>query len=180
MTSGSTQNAMRVSDQPVSEADAQLEEYWQRLVVYFTVRGCAPTAEDLASEVITRVLSRMNAGETVRDVGAYVYGVARHVRSEYLRDKFERHEEILVDPPAIVSTEHELDASWLTECLEALFPESRQLLLEFYAEGKNKRNRAALAARLNIGTNALYIRASRLRRKVKDCVMRRAAAGRDG
>ncbi len=166
---------MRVSDERISHAEP-FGEYWDRLVVYFSVRRCAPAAEDLASEVITRVLTAINAGEAIRDVGAYMYGVARNVRFEYFRDKFEKHEEILVDPPVNPAQPSELDATALSECLEELFPESRQLLLEFYAEGKNKRNRAALAARLKIGSNALYIRASRLRQKVRDCMKRRMAA----
>src|SRR3989442_15431706 len=88
---------MRVSDERISDAEPFVE-YWDRIVVYFSVIRCAPAAEDLASEVITRVLSAIDAGEMIRDVGAYMYAVARNVRFEDFRDKFESHEQILDHP----------------------------------------------------------------------------------
>src|SRR3989442_8777986 len=50
---------MQVSDAVSVNNTADLGEYWQRLVVFFSVRGCATAADDLASEGITRILGSL-------------------------------------------------------------------------------------------------------------------------
>ena len=59
------------------------------------------------------------------------------------------------------------------QCLEELNPEDRALVVAYYAEGKNKLNRAALMQSLQLTADALYQRTTRVRQQVRECAKRR-------
>ena len=57
-------------------------------------------------------------------------------------------------------------------CLQALKPEQRELVVEYYRDTKRQKidRRRELAARLGISMNALGIRAWRIRSALESCV----------
>ena len=163
-----------MSDHPASQEDA-LIGVRPRLLRYFSCRGLAWAADELADDVILRVLEKLRAGQVILNIEAFVLGVARNVLLERLRrpepDALpDDHEATASEPPDSTA----LDA--LDWCLRQHDPSS--LVLRYYGEGregKNKDIRKALAADLQTTGDALYLRASRLRRKVVTCLMSRLA-----
>ena len=147
-----------------------------KLVKYFQWRGAgAPDRE--ADETINRVARRIEEGESISNLNAYFYGVARLVLAESLRAR-EREREALqhvpvVEPPP---TDDDSDAdgrrACFDRCLRHLSDESRDLIIEYYNDEKSGKieRRKHLAARLGIQLNALRIRAHRIRINLEACV----------
>lgn len=156
-------------DSDREQAGIKYEEIRRRLITIFTGRGCTD-AEDLADEVINRVVSKLReiGTEFEGDRARYFYGVANKVLMEYLRRK--------PPQPLPVSTSDsnrlEQEDRCLEECIRRLRPDYRLLLTEYYgAEGKDKaEKRKRLAEKLGIAPNALRIRAYRLRLALQKCV----------
>ena len=165
-------------------ADSQGETYLEmrrRLVVYFDRRNRL-FADELADETLTRI------GRTLETSGAiavtpptrYCYVVARFVLLEDIRRdrRFIRIEEARVAPGSSggpgddsgAGDEQRLEC--LDRCLHTLKPDQRELALEYYRDAKRQRidRRRELARRLGISTNALGIRASRIRSTLESCV----------
>ena len=57
----------------------------------------------------------------------------------------------------------------IAKCLHELSLDQRDLLVRYFADGKNKHNRAVLAAHLGISRGALHSRASNLYSRVRTC-----------
>jgi DNA-directed RNA polymerase specialized sigma24 family protein len=157
-------------------AGERYEALRARLLRFFAGRG-SNRPEELTDESFDRVGRRLAGGEIVHtgDVGRYLLGVARNVlREEWSRDR--RHgtgeavDESLRAPAGSPGTE-EASLACLDRCLEALAPETRDLVLGYYdwQGGEQLRQRRALAMRLGIGLNALRIRMHRLRSRLEDC-----------
>lgn len=154
-------------------AESQLAEYHPRVRRFFAARGCHAAADDLASEVIIRVLTAIRRGEAIQHLGAYALGTARLVLLEYFRDKAREPEPLPEgwEPPAREPEEPDRDRIALLEaCLGGLAPKDRDLLVEYYGDGGYKPIRARLAERLGVSLNALHVRACRLRGQVRKCV----------
>ena len=64
----------------------------------------------------------------------------------------------------------------LDECLEAIPPESRAMLLEYYSAeaGERIRVRQEMADRMGLSANALRNRCLRLRKNLQECMAKRA------
>lgn len=147
-----------------------------RLIKIFHCRGC-PIAEDLADATFDRVASKLSdIGETY--VGApalYCYGVAGKIYLEYGR----RARLELPLPDDLAETEIAADGVGLTQdclarCMELLSMRNRELIMAYYGyerKGRDKlARRKALAEKLGIGHNAMWIRAHRIRGILKSCV----------
>lgn len=155
------------------EAGRAYERLRLKLVKYFDWRGCRP-AEDHADEVLNRVARRLEEGIAVENMGSYVYGVARFVRSEAIK-KEERERTARAGEVATVADEStERVADCLESCLAGLAPRSRDLIVAYYQErgAAQQEARRALAGRLGLPLNALRIRAHRIRAVLKACVAR--------
>ena len=156
-------------------------EMRRRLVSYFDRRN-RPSSDELADETLNRI------ARTLNDVGVietkpparYCYVVARFVLLEDLRRE-RRHvpldETRVPDVPrpfgrAEPDVERERRLECLDRCLEGLKPEQRELIVEYYAESRQKKieRRRELAKRLGITMNALAIRAWRIREGLMKCV----------
>jgi DNA-directed RNA polymerase specialized sigma24 family protein len=158
------------------EAGAQYEVMRRRLVRFFEWRGIAP-AEEYADETINRVARRIDEGQEVNNLRAYVYGVARLVLKEAVRDRdkepvpletvtegLREEESAPIEPePRVQCFDH---------CLEELAPESKSLILQYYEEERRAKIelRQQLADRLSIPLNALRIRAHRIRVALEKCI----------
>lgn len=154
----------------------------RRLVAYFD-RKCCKTPDDLADETLNRVARRLeeeNISEA-QEPAKYCYIVARFVFMEYLRTS--RQEDALATGLSRSATEattefdqtqeeRDILLSCLESCINRLDIEGRQIILGYYAgkEREKIESRRSLAQTLGITSNALSIRACRIRAKLEKCV----------
>ena len=141
------------------------------LSLFFRNRNCIEP-ETLADETINRVTQKMPElaqtyeGEPAR----YFYGVAHHVRQEYLRRPKPEPPPHRPEP----AVKKERAQRCREHCLSQLAPPERYLLLTYYqVEPHNKAPiRRALAAELGLTNNNLTVRAHRLRTALHQCLER--------
>jgi DNA-directed RNA polymerase specialized sigma24 family protein len=181
-------------------ADSGGERYLEmrrRLVAYFDRKNCL-TPDELADETLNRVARRLEeqAGEIEIETPAkYCYIVARFVFMEYLRAA--QKEAVPLDD--VLRTEKEKDFAaaaaaggenderqikekmldCLEQCTAKLEATNRDIIIRYYfgEERVKIENRRALAESLGITTNALTIRACRIRDKLESCVGKCAGEG---
>jgi DNA-directed RNA polymerase specialized sigma24 family protein len=159
----------------------------RRLVAYFDRKNCL-TPDELADETLNRVARRLEeeGAITVTTPARYCYIVAKFVFLEYLR-RAERSETQLTESPAtgqgsaprsvlsepgpVLEAKEDL-FDCLEDCLHKLLPTDRELIVEYYrGEQKAKIDRRRdLAAQFGLTTNALSIRACRIRNKLEFCL----------
>jgi len=151
------------------QAGLKYEAIHHRLITIFTGRGCRD-AEDLADETMNRVANKLpEIRETYTgDSALFFYAVANNVYRESLKRNLRQ------PPPPGLSGPDDLEETFLCleKCLDALTPENRELVIEYYQEYKSAKisRRKLLAERLQIGPNALRIRACRIRASLQKCV----------
>ena len=171
-------------------SDSSGENYLEtrrRLVSYFDRKNCLPP-DELADETLNRVARRLEEEGSITGAtpAHYCYIVAKYVFLEYQRrtDRGQVSIDELSNPRHPVPSPAELSAledaaesrenrlDCLERCLQNLEPDSRELITQYYRGEQRTKidNRRALAARLGISTNALGIRACRLRDKLEACV----------
>lgn len=165
-------------------------EMRRRLVDYFDRKNClAP--DELADETLNRVARRIEEeGEIESETPAkYCYITARFLFLESLRgmekagvsiDDVSAKEAMRKFSAVPETNENELKEKMLAcleKCVGELDEENRRLIVEFYygAERVKIENRRALAKKLDISSNALNIRACRIRGKLEICVGKCAA-----
>ena len=160
-----------------SDAEAGGREYealQRKLVLFFTMRGAAG-AEALADETLDRVARRLDEGEAVEQMRAYVFGVARRVLLEEAKQR--ARELSFVDGLGQAPADHgetdvtEARAACLQRCLQALSDEHRALIVGYY-EGAGVtylKERKRLAAQLGLSYVALKTQAHRLRNRLETC-----------
>lgn len=162
-------------------------EMHRRIESYFERRNClAP--DELADETLNRAARRLEEEGTITAASPahYCYIVAKLVFHEYIR-KASTLSDLTPDDSAVSrrlkATAETADdraqrlLDCLEQCLETLPADDRELILEYYRGEQRAKieQRRALAARLNMTTNALTIRACRLRNKLETCVKARLA-----
>jgi len=171
-----------------ARAGQEYERLRERLIVFFAGRRC-PEPEDSADETIDRVARRIDEGEDIGDVMRFAYGVARLVSVESLNRQHRRHRLLTTFARSHAAPTPDRGANFAsgeaTECIRGcagrLPPEDRDLILRYYASGGRDRQdgRKALAARLDLSTAALRVRAFRIRRVLERCT-RNCLAARTG
>lgn len=163
-----------------SDRDAAGRKYEvlrSKLISYFDWRN-STFPEDHADEALNRVIRKLDAGEELRDVSTYVFGVARMMLLEIARrtqnERSALHELPTATPIDTESDETQERIDCLRQCLATLPQKSRELITEYYeGEGSAKiKRRKKLAANLGMQLNALRIRACRLREKLEECMGR--------
>jgi DNA-directed RNA polymerase specialized sigma24 family protein len=164
-------------DSDRDSAGRKYEVLRSKLISYFDWRNCS-CPEDHADEALNRVIRKIEAGEELRDVSTYVFGVARMMLLEIAR-RMDNERTALRQLPSATFTDTESDETQqridcLRQCLAALPQKNRELITEYYeGEGSAKINRRKkLAANLGMQLNALRIRACRLREKLEECMGR--------
>lgn len=160
-------------------------EMRQRLAAYFDRKNClAP--DELADETLNRVARRLaEEGRIESESPAkYCYIVARFVFMESLRSAERKSvpidddllrtaaDRFAVHARTDDSERKELMFVCLERCMGELESGSRDIILRYYTgeERVKIENRRGLAASLDITTNALAIRACRIRDKLEACV----------
>lgn len=148
----------------------------RKLVRFFEWRSFL-NAEDYADEVMNRVARRIDEGQVIDNLMAYIWGVARIVLKEALKER-ERAPLSMEDSPgslrlkAPVPVEPDARELCLEQCLQNLDEENRRLILGYYAGERREKinNRQQLADELQIPMNALRIRAHRIRKTLETCI----------
>jgi DNA-directed RNA polymerase specialized sigma24 family protein len=150
-------------------AGKKYEEIRFQLINLFIARGCL-ISEELADKTIDRVARKVKdiADTYIGDPSLYFYGVARMVHLEYIRSR-------PVTLPAL-PFQSEKDAEQRYECLglcvDKLSSANRELILTYYGEAQaNEEQRRKLATRMGLEPNALWVRAHRIREKLRRCVI---------
>jgi len=148
-----------------------------KLLEHFEHWGCV-SPEDYTDETFNRVARKIEEGKEIHNPDGYFYRVARMIFREGWRK--EKKVQVIREHSQPRPNPNEPDESdkvrCAKQCLQSLPPESRELLEEYYEhyEGEGGRQieiRQTLARRLRITPNALHIRASRLRKKMEDCIL---------
>jgi DNA-directed RNA polymerase specialized sigma24 family protein len=174
-------------DEGVDSNGERYLEMRRRLARYFDRRNCS-SPDDLADETLNRAARKLEEkGEIVGASPAhYCYILAKFVLLEFGR-RSEHNQTSLDDNPGAsrvmaglaVPSRPDEDAlakeklfDCLERCLGKLQPEDRELILDYYRGEQRAKieRRSILAARLGLTTNALSIRACRLRSKLEICV----------
>lgn len=159
-------------------AGAKYEDVRRTLIRFFEWRG-APFPEDHTDETFNRVARRLDEGVQVKNIGGYCYEVARLVCLEALKGPDAKRSPLEANnlKASVAATsdeaqEKELRLSCLEDCLDALPPESRELIMEYYRDAAARQidHRKALAERLGLRRDALANRAQRVRDKLEQCV----------
>ncbi|HEU4390269.1 MAG TPA: hypothetical protein VFV34_20875 [Blastocatellia bacterium] len=175
-------------DQGNDTAGESYLEMRRRLVSYFDRKSCR-SPDELADETLNRVARRLEEEGSITDAtpAHYCYIVAKFVFLEYLRAA--ERKQISIDdlsssgapePNVAAGTagdEHEraeLRLECLDGCLQKLDPDNRQLIIEYYRGEQRAKidSRRGLAERFGITSNALSIRACRIRDRLESCVAR--------
>jgi DNA-directed RNA polymerase specialized sigma24 family protein len=146
-----------------TKAAEEYERLRRKLYYFFARRGHA-FPEELADETLDRVARRTTEGHEVREVGAFVLGVASRVWQESLKAQQRRAKAELAPVPEDLEERERYDQC-LTSCLEKLSADSRRLVVEYYKgeKGDRIRNRMRLAAENALSSTGLRSRVHRIR-----------------
>jgi DNA-directed RNA polymerase specialized sigma24 family protein len=175
-------------DSDRDRAGLQYERLRQRLTKLFAWRGCA-IPDEYVDKTLDRVAARVGDGTELRDPYAYCHAVALNLLHEYRREPSSGWRSLSGDssgdlPPASAhlaisfpDPDSDQRLECLDHCLQALPPETRQLLFKYHEQ--RGRARQQLADQLGVPVNALRIRMFRARVALEKCVvacLERAAA----
>ena len=148
-----------------------------KLLKYF--QWCGAVAPDMdTDETINRVARKIEEGENVYNLNAYIYGVAKLVNAESGKVRI-KSQQIGDDGPEIEAPPLEEEDDDVAErrgcfdrCLQYLPDQSREIITEYYRfdKGKKIEHRKQLAERFGMTLNALRIAAHRIRVNLEACV----------
>jgi RNA polymerase sigma factor (sigma-70 family) len=170
LTRGSLEKLLDCLDADRERAAGRYETLRAGLIRFFEWRGCT-LADAHADEAIDRVARRVEEGEAIRNVPAYAAGVARFLFLEMVKER-KREEEARRRMPAVEEpAADEEGMECVRRCLEALPPESAQLLIAYYEDGPGGKieTRRRLAEGLGTSATGLRMRLLRLRTKLEEC-----------
>ena len=177
LTKEALDNFLSRLDVDREQAGQKYEGVRLKLLKYF--HWCGAVAPDMdADETINRVARKIQEGENVYNLNAYIYGVAKLVNAESLKLRV-RNEQIADDVhefEAAPEPEDDPDAArrrnCFDRCLQRLPERSREIILGYYQYDKGEKidHRKKLAAKLGVTLNALRITAYRTRTSLETCV----------
>ena len=125
----------------------------------------------LADETINRVAQKVGelAATYQGDPALYFYGVANKIYLEQLKKAKPR---VIEWQEREAEDDYEAEFECLERCMDKLTMNSRDLVLKYYDHEKDSKieQRRRLAETLNIGLNALRIRAHRIRITLYRCI----------
>jgi DNA-directed RNA polymerase specialized sigma24 family protein len=165
--------------------DSEGERYLEirrRLVCFFDRKGCRK-ADELADETLNRVARRLHEEGAIEaeTPAKFCYITARFVFLESLRDKEQLNVGIdeVVANKLVAASSDEADVNQqrlncLEHCTNNLEASHREIIFGYYNGDERIKidNRRELAKKLNLSTNALSIRACRIREKLQICVQK--------
>ena len=157
---------LAVLDSDPARASEKFANLRLNLLRYFEWNHAA-SPEDLAQEVLCRALARVNQGQSVfaANPKSYFFGIARNVLFEHWKRVPDPLPISAASGPCLASSgglaemEREL---LLSECLDQLPPDDRELIVRYYGEGSDE-----VLAGLSISSNALRIRIHRIKTRME-------------
>jgi len=162
----------------------ELYEFARRKLIRFFEWRSIGSAEECVDEVMERAARRIDEGQKIDNLMAYLFGIARIVYKEKLRER-DRTPQSLDEtrpdvrpsntPEPVEPDERQL---CFDKCLAELPPDNRDLILDYFegTGGAKIRSRQGIADRLGIPLNALRIRVHRIRKSLEDCIAECLAA----
>lgn len=166
---------LAILDRDRDKAGEKYEEIRLKLLKYFQWRGSGFPDID-ADETINRVMRRMEEGANVYNLNGYIYGVAKLVHTESLKQRNRKQELDEASLVELAALGVDAEAAQLQECLERclgrLSDEDRAIITEYYKyEGAERVTcRERLAARLGVTLNSLRVKTHRQRLNLERCV----------
>ena len=158
------------------EAGKYYEKTRVKLLRYFE-RHDITDGDRYVDETLDRVMRRLDEGEVIGNITAYIYTVASFVRLEAWKQQEQmRNAASEIQRTAVVIHQHDTDPNprqlCFDACLRKLPLETRILIRDYYSEeGSLKiKLRKQMAQRLGIRLNALRIRAHKIRISLETCV----------
>jgi RNA polymerase sigma factor (sigma-70 family) len=174
-------------DRDREKAGQKYEQVRRALIKVFAARACR-CAEDLADETLSRVAKKAGylAATYEGDPSLYFYGVARNVHHEYLRaNSRESHSEPtqIQDKSNVVAwttfgenddRPNQARIDCLKACLRRLPNDQRELVTSYYEQEQEKKitSRKVLADQNHMTLNAVRLKAHRVRRSLRQCVLK--------
>ena len=119
-------------DPDPERAGVKYEQLRERLIRFFALKGVA-SSEDLADEVIIRVVQKIEMVKELDNVNLFAYAIANNILREHWRRRLPQVD----NPPAFAIPEKEDDdlesgPECLEQCLAQLPSEARELILRYY------------------------------------------------
>jgi DNA-directed RNA polymerase specialized sigma24 family protein len=162
---------------PNSEAAGRkYEDIRGRLIVMFRSRRCV-FAEDLADATFERAAKKLAylTDTFMGDPALYIYGVAKKIYLEYQRKvRTAPLNSSFYHRPSADNENLENMLLRLDEALSAIPKSDRELILSYYSGSKRNKilQRRALAQQFGLPINALRLRVFRIRREIKNNMLR--------
>jgi len=185
LTQQAFEGLLRRFNKDAETAASEYETIRRKLTLFFELRLCRQP-DTLTDETIDRVARKLDEGESISNLRAYFFGVAKRVLLEsQARDIRERvaletHSQLSA-PERNLEGRH-VRIGCLRRCLLVLPAESRDLILAYYEAGRGPSDEArkALADRLGLSYGNLKIKAHRIRGKLETCLNECLTNGRGG
>lgn len=184
LTSAQFQGLLRRLDGRPERAGEKYEAIRWKLVRFFEWSSCL-AAEDLADITLNRVARKL-AAETIQDVEAFTWGVAKNIRHEAQKKDLKvislqtlPSESTVSDAGAAIEALHQKlqrqrELECLHQCLQRLPVEDQMLFLAYRVDkGHYVENRRNLAKQFGLTPGALRVRIIRIREKLEQCLDRR-------
>jgi DNA-directed RNA polymerase specialized sigma24 family protein len=185
-TESSFQKFLRWLDEGVDSRGEKYLEMRRRLVAYFD-RKNSPSADELADETLARVAQKLEEKGQITDLSPahYCYITAKFVFLESVRAAKRSQtglEEITAAAQYLEATSSTLQKlppedqerrfTCLDLCLKKLSATDSELILAYYQGEQQEKiqRRRQLSEKMGLSSNALSIRACRIRSKVETCV----------
>lgn len=175
LTQAALDGFLATLDRDREKAGEKYEYIRLRLLKYF--QWCGSDVPDIdADETINRVTRRIYEGQDVYNLTGYIYGVAKLVHAESLKQRNRRRaleEESFIELSSIgVEVEVANYQDCLERCLGCLSDEDREVITEYYRYKKTEKIdcRKRLAAKLGISMNTLRVKMHRQRMNLEACV----------
>jgi DNA-directed RNA polymerase specialized sigma24 family protein len=162
---------------PNSEAAGRkYEDIRGRLIMMFRSRRCV-FAEDLADATFERVAQKLAylTDTFMGDPALYIYGVAKKIYLEYQRKiRTAPLNSDFCHQPSANNENLENMLLRLDEALSAIPKSDRELILSYYSGSKRNKivQRRALAQQFGLRINALRLRVFRIRKEIKNNMLR--------
>ena len=185
-TENSFQQFLHWLEEGVNTNGEKYLEMQRRLVAYFDRKNCL-NADELADETLTRVAQKLQEKGEITDLSPahYCYVTAKFVFLEYIRHS--KRSQVSLDDvsasglpeleaansfPSRDSENQEQLQNCLDRCLKKLSADDSGLILAYYQGEQQEKiqRRRQLSEKLGLSSNALSIRACRIRSKVEECV----------
>lgn len=156
-------------------AGKKYESIRSRLIVMFRARRCV-FAEDLADATFERVARKLaQLTNYTGDPARYFYGVAKRIYLEH-QQEFRTARCRFESTPLTTQDDQdwERQLTHLDEALSTISNSDRDLILRYYTgDGQSKiKERRALAEQFGIAPNALRLRVFRIRREIRNHMLR--------